>query len=382
MQKQTAYTQSPLVKAALLMQALLILFSPLAPNLSAADRYAELIPQHLLGLMHAPEVHKELKLSDAQLASLEALFEEIDGTWFRARIKPAEQQREIISQLEARVRQLVMRIGTREQLRRLTQLEYRAQGTRMLLRDDLGRMIGMQPEQRQKLVDLATAVDKATKDLQTATMKNEPTGSLQATLSQLSRAEQSAPQTLLNQQQFRKLSQLIGSPFDTSKLSRIYPMAPELESVQHWINSRPLTLKQLRGKVVLLHFYAFQCHNCHANFGHYQSWHEKYGDQVVVLGIQSPETSRERDPEAVKEAARKRGLTFPIMVDLEMTNWKSWANTMWPTVYVIDQDGYIRLWWQGELNWKGATGDDKVEEMVDRLLKRPWVHRSWRGNTK
>jgi peroxiredoxin len=371
-----------MVKAALLMQTLLIFFSLLAPNLSAADRYAELIPQHLLGLMHAPEVHKELKLSDAQVASLEALFQEIDGTWFRARIKPAEQQREIISQLEARVRQLVMRIGTREQLRRLTQLEYRAQGTRMLLRDDLGRMIGIQPEQRQKLVDLATAVDKATKDLQTATMKNEPTGSLQATLSQLSRAEQSAPQTLLNQQQFRKLSQLIGSPFDTSKLSRIYPMAPELESVQHWINSRPLTLKQLRGKVVLLHFYAFQCHNCHANFGHYQSWHEKYGDQVVVLGIQSPETSRERDPEAVKEAARKRGLTFPIMVDLEMTNWKSWANTMWPTVYVIDQDGYIRLWWQGELNWKGATGDDKVEEMVDRLLKRPWVHRSWHGNTK
>ena len=89
---------------------------------------------------------------------------------------------------------------------------------------------------------------------------------------------------------------------------------------------------------------------------------------VAVVGIQTPETSLERDPQAVKEAARERGLYFPIMIDLESENWKAWGNTMWPTVYVVDKNGYIRHWWQGELNWKGATSDKVIEDLVDDLL--------------
>jgi peroxiredoxin len=146
-------------------------------------------------------------------------------------------------------------------------------------------------------------------------------------------------------------------------------MAPELVPVQDWINSRPITLKSLRGKVVLLHFYAFECHNCHANFDHYRQWHKKYGGEVVVLGIQTPETPTERQADAVKQAARERNLEFPILIDLDSANWKAWSNTMWPTVYVIDRDGYLRHLWQGELNWKGAAGDQTIEKLIDELIK-------------
>ena len=89
---------------------------------------------------------------------------------------------------------------------------------------------------------------------------------------------------------------------------------------------------------------------------------------MAVIGIQTPETQREQDPSAVRSAAAKQKLLFPILVDLDKANWKSWANTMWPSIYVIDQDGYLRHWWQGELNWKGATGDQTIDRVVQQLL--------------
>ncbi len=131
-------------------------------------------------------------------------------------------------------------------------------------------------------------------------------------------------------------------------------------------------VKELRGKVVLVHFYAFQCHNCHANFEIYRRWHDQWHEKgVVVVGIQTPETSQERDPAAVKSAAAERKLEFPIIVDVASKNWDAWGNTMWPTVYVVDKNGYLRQWWAGELNWKGATGDKTIEQVVDQLLAEP-----------
>ncbi len=328
-----------------------------------------LIPQNLLGLVHAPEVHEELGLSPSQVGQLERLFEEIDGDWFRARILPPDQQYAEVERLERKLRAWFKQNASVEQRDRLEQLEYRAQGTRMLLRPDLGSRLELKASQQAKLAELARAANEATQQLRTATMKNQVTEELKDAVVQASTAEQRAPKTVLRPEQLQQLSQILGRPFDTTKLKRIYPMAPELVSVEHWINSEPITLKELRGKVVLVHFYAFQCHNCHANFDHYRKWHEEFDDnEVVVLGIQTPETSRERDPAAVIEAAEERKLDFPILVDLKSENWTAWSNTMWPTVYVIDKNGYLRHWWQGELNWKGATGDKTIHDLVVQLL--------------
>ena len=218
-----------------------------------------------------------------------------------------------------------------------------------------------------RMTELAIATKNIQQRLREATRRNQAADPLREEVAAAVQAEQDGLQTVMKPEQLETLEQLLGKPFDTGQLKRIYPMAPELVPTADWITSRPVTRKSWGGKMVLVHFYAFECHNCHANFDHYRQWHQKYGDDVVVLGIQTPETPTERQVDAVKQAARERNLEFPILVDLDSANWKAWSNTMWPTVYVIDRDGYLRHWWQGELNWKGATGDQTIEQLIDEL---------------
>ncbi len=110
-------------------------------------------------------------------------------------------------------------------------------------------------------------------------------------------------------------------------------------------------------------------HNCIANFGHYRRWDETLRDKGVrVIGIQTPETAAEKRSDRVRAAAEKDKFHFPVLIDLENQNWKAWGNTMWPTVYIIDKRGYIRFWWQGELNWQGATVDQKIDSLINRLV--------------
>ncbi len=125
----------------------------------------------------------------------------------------------------------------------------------------------------------------------------------------------------------------------------------------------------VRGKVVLVHFYAFQCHNCQANFRTYNRWQKTLRDQgVELVGIQTPETEAERDAARVTEAAHQCEFGFPVMLDLDNQAWKAWGNSVWPTIYIVDQRGYVRTWWVGELYWQGARGDQSVEGWVRRLL--------------
>lgn len=337
---------------------------------SSQGKYAELIPQNLLRLVHAPEVHRELGLSAQQVARLEAFFAQVDGYWFRSRVLPLEKQRAIMAELEGKLRSWLAANTTADQRQRLQQIEYRSLGVRMLLREDLSQAVGLDATQLETLATLANATNEATLAFNKASMTREGASEeLRNALVTANAAEQEALKSVIRPEQMQTLSQKLGPAFDTTGLERIYPMAPEFVPVEHWINSQATTLKDLRGKVVIVHFYAFQCHNCHANFGHYQKWHDEFSsDQVAVVGIQTPETNRERDPSAVREAAAEKGLRFPVMVDLQSENWKAWANTMWPTVYVIDQRGYIRYVWQGELNWNGATQDQIIHDLVVKLL--------------
>ena len=341
------------------------------PNDSAArvDKASELVSQNLLRLVHAPEVQLELNLSPEQINGLEAFFEQVDGTWFRSRVLAADKQMKIMAELETKLHSWLSQHASTEQRERLQQLEYRSLGIRLLLRSDAAKQIGLDVAQRAEFNKLAQATQDALSAAQVASQKGEIPEKLQTAAVEASQAEHAALKTQLRPEQQQKITKLLGAAFDTSKLERIYPMAPELMPVEHWLNSQPLQLKGLRGKVILIHFYAFQCHNCHANFKHYNQWQEEFGgDQVVVIGIQTPETNTERDPQAVTAAAKERGFQFPVVIDLESANWKAWSNTMWPTIYVIDKQGYIRYLWQGELNWEGATHDKTVHDLLVKLV--------------
>jgi peroxiredoxin len=328
-----------------------------------------LLPQNLLKLVHASEVHRELQFNDQQSRDLELLFQEIDGPWFRSRNLPQDKQHAIVQELESRVWDWSTQHLESRQQKRLRELLYQSEGTRLFLRKELHETLDLSPAQVSAVVSAAIQVTRAEQDLHKATQAAERIDSLQKKLTEAREKENEIVAGLLTPVRRSRVSELLGKDFDTQSLRRVYPMAPELEPATDWINSSPLTLKSLRGKVVIIHYYAFQCHNCHANFAHYIRWSEQYKDKdAVVIGIQTPETQAESDPEKVRSAALEKNLQFPILIDIERSNWNAWGNTMWPTVYVVDRNGYLRYWWQGELNWRGATGDTLIEKIVDELL--------------
>jgi peroxiredoxin len=147
------------------------------------------------------------------------------------------------------------------------------------------------------------------------------------------------------------------------------PQAPEFRGVTQWINSEPLSMSGLRGKVVVVHFWTNACSNCVNNYPHYRAWQGRYAAKDVVwVGIHTPETPGERDVGRIKAQAAKHGLKFAIAVDNDLANWNAWNNRCWPTVYVVDRRGRVRYGWEGELSYKGAPGEETVRNVIDGLL--------------
>jgi peroxiredoxin len=332
--------------------------------LSQTAEVVPLVPQNLLKLVHTPEVQKELGLEgDARLLSV---LRKIDSVWWPSRNLPETKQVETTGGLEKELLDALGKILSPAKMRRLHEIEIQSLGTRALLRDDVAEAVGLNASARKTVKEAFLATDVIAKQL------NEKRGGdadLEKQLREAREKEQSRLTGLLTSSQQKSLGKLIGEPFSLTELNRIYPLAPELVDSGEWAGTGRTSLESQRGKVVLVHFYAFQCHNCVANFKHYNRWHASLSKKgVTVIGIQTPETSAERDSKLVKRAAQEQGFEFPVLIDLKNANWDAWGNTMWPTVYVVDKNGYIRLWWQGELNWEGATGDQSIETMVDQLL--------------
>lgn len=87
-----------------------------------------------------------------------------------------------------------------------------------------------------------------------------------------------------------------------------------------------------------------------------------------MLGVHTPETSAESEPDRVRKKAKESEFTFPVVIDKDKKNWNTWGNSMWPAVYLIDKRGRIRYWWYGELNWKEAGGQRLMAEKIKELL--------------
>ncbi len=106
------------------------------------------------------------------------------------------------------------------------------------------------------------------------------------------------------------------------------------------------------------------------NYPWYRDWQKAYdGKGVTMIGIHTPESAGEAEIASVRKKAEENGLKFPIAIDNERTNWKRWDNRWWPSVYLIDKQGYVRYRWDGELNWKGAGGQTIMRRKIDELLR-------------
>lgn len=341
-----------------------------ASLLAAEADSVELTPV-LLQMVRDTAVQEELDLDSAQIDSVRDLLREVDGPWFRARNMNARQRVATIDKLTNQLRTSLASVLSDKQVDRLSQLERQALGTRMVLRSDIADDLGISTKQQAAFRTMAVETDsdvaKLNKQVFDGELDHKDAG---RKIAGLQRAEREQFAKTLTRAQSMKLTELTGASFNFGKVKRMYPLAPELESSGvTWIQGGPLSLEELRGKVVAVHFYAFQCINCKRNLPHYTAWHQDYADKdLVVIGIQTPETSTEKKLDRVASAARSEGIDYPVMLDLERSNWNAWSNTMWPTVYLIDKEGYLRRWWQGEMNWKGTPGEQQMRETVEMLL--------------
>lgn len=139
-------------------------------------------------------------------------------------------------------------------------------------------------------------------------------------------------------------------------------------SAEHWFNSEPLSVQDLRGRVVLLDFWTFECWNCYRSFPWLNALEERLaGEDFTIVGVHSPEFERERDPAQVAAKIREFGLTHPVMMDNDFRYWRALDNRYWPAYYLVDRRGVIRHLHVGETH-EGDARATRVEEQIRALL--------------
>jgi len=152
---------------------------------------------------------------------------------------------------------------------------------------------------------------------------------------------------------FRILTAHKGSDFST---------APEW-ATGDWINSEPLTLKDLRGRVVLIDFWTFGCYNCRNTLPFIKGWHDRYRDKgLTVVGVHSPEFDYEKKFENLRREVASLEIHYPVVSDNDYKMWDAYNVAAWPTVFLLDKQGRIRWRHVGEGHY------DEAERIIQELL--------------
>ncbi|MGW3337362.1 thioredoxin-like domain-containing protein [Streptomyces sp. NPDC001009] len=131
---------------------------------------------------------------------------------------------------------------------------------------------------------------------------------------------------------------------------RVRVRAPELVGKGGWLNTgdQQYTLADLRGRIVILDFWTFCCINCLHVLDELRELEEKHRDTVVVIGVHSPKFVHEAEHQAVVDAVERYGVEHPVLDDPELATWKQYAVRAWPTLVVIDPEGYVVAQHAGE----------------------------------
>jgi cytochrome c biogenesis protein CcdA/thiol-disulfide isomerase/thioredoxin len=152
---------------------------------------------------------------------------------------------------------------------------------------------------------------------------------------------------------------------DTSVLnvSSPYP-APDFTGINTWINSPPLTIGSLKGKVVYVDFWTYSCINCIRNDPYIEKWYNTYkSDGFEVVGVHAPEFSFEQVPANVEKAVKSMGITYPVALDNQLATWNAYNNESWPAGYLIDAHGDVRRIYLGEGQYT------QTEQAIRELLR-------------
>ena len=140
--------------------------------------------------------------------------------------------------------------------------------------------------------------------------------------------------------------------------------APTLAGATQWLNGPALDLADLRGKVVLVDFWTYDCINCRNSLPYVNQWAQRYADQgFAVMGVHTPEYAYERIVDNVRQATKRLGIQHPVAIDNQYRVWNAFDNHYWPAHYFIDASGRIRYLHIGE------GGYERQEEVIQQLLR-------------
>ncbi|WP_157831251.1 thioredoxin family protein, partial [Pseudomonas sp. 43NM1] len=156
-----------------------------------------------------------------------------------------------------------------------------------------------------------------------------------------------------------KADTAIDTGIDTDKGSM-----PSLDGAVEWLNSPALNTQALKGKVVLVDFWTYDCINCQHTLPYVKDWAKKYQqDGLVVIGVHTPEYGYERIIDNVRDQVEKLGITYPVAIDNNYAIWRNFDNQYWPAHYLIDAKGQVRYTHFGEGSY------DTQEQMIRQLLQ-------------
>lgn len=326
----------------------------------------------LVRLIRDPKLRTELAISAEQETRLEALLAKVDNPLWRIRDYPMSKVVEKAKPLISEFQKGVIDVLDDSQASRLKQIVRQIQSWRGLLEPEMAKELNLTARQIDALKTIFVESDDRVSAIENEVKKSgaKPTDAHQKRLRETKELERNEVAKLLSPTQQTTLTQLVGEPFDFTKLKGLWTKAPEFEASTVWRQTKPLKMADQRGKVVVVHFFAFGCINCIHNYPWYRDWTKKYSpSEVTIVGIHTPETTAEQSVSTLEKKLQENELTFPIAVDNDKANWNAWGNNMWPSVYLIDKDGYVRAWWYGELDWRGAGGQKIMEQRIDELLK-------------
>ena len=146
-------------------------------------------------------------------------------------------------------------------------------------------------------------------------------------------------------------------------------VAPDLIAGGQWLNSAPLKLSNLRGKVVIVNIWVHSCINCHNSLPTLKKWYATYkAAGLEIIGVHTPEFESDKDLAGLKRSLTSDLVTWPVMQDNQSATWQAYNNRFWPAFYIIDKKGVIRETHDGEISSRYPDAIAPLESTLRKLL--------------
>lgn len=326
-------------------------------------------PDRYWFLIHDRAVIAELKLSPEEQAAVRQEIDPLDLKFMALRGTTPERVAKELPEIIVEAKKRLHGTLKPEQERRLAEINLRVEGPAGILSTDVATQMKFTADQKKKVEKITADTQKLIEDLERQLKDGKPPEPLHTEAKKLRSKEQDDVYKVLSKTQQALWRKLAGETFDAARIGKMAFKAPEIIDTNIWVNSQPLSLAQQKGKVVALHFYTYGCINCIHNYPWLRAWHDELTPKgLVMVGIHTPEGEGEKVLDSIKKKAKEEKLLFPIVVDNDRQNWSAWGNSMWPTVYLIDKQGYMRTFWMGELKWQGTDGEKIIRDQIEELL--------------